>query len=65
LKIEERIYLVHLAHATLMVEQLDRLQSDDPERYGPMAGRIQPLLAIQLAEMSKKFIRSRRARGDI
>ena len=61
LMVQQRIYLNHLAHAVLMEEELDRLRSEAPERYGPIAERIIPLLAIQMAEMSKKFVRARRA----
>jgi glycosyltransferase involved in cell wall biosynthesis len=63
--IEERIYLNHLAHATLMEEELDRMQAERPERYGPIAKRIKPLLAIQLAEMSKKLVRVSRESGTL
>jgi hypothetical protein len=51
--IEERIYLGHLAHATLMLEEIDRLIAETPERYASLATRIVPLMNIQLAEMSK------------
>ena len=63
-EIEERGYVIHLAHATLMEEELDRLRGEEPERYGPVAELIMPLLAIQMAEMSKKLVRSRRTHGD-
>jgi glycosyltransferase involved in cell wall biosynthesis len=61
-KLDERIYLGHLAHATLMEEELNRLCNEEPERYAPVASRIIPLLNVQLAEMSKKLVRSLRAR---
>ena len=57
---EQRAFLNHLAHAVLMEEILDNLRAASPERYGAMAARILPLLAIQMAEMSKKLVRSRR-----
>jgi glycosyltransferase involved in cell wall biosynthesis len=60
-KLEQRIFLNHLAHAVLMEEELDRLRAEAPERYGPIAERIMPLLTIQMAEMSKKLVRVRRA----
>ncbi|MFZ3353824.1 MAG: glycosyltransferase family 2 protein [Xanthobacteraceae bacterium] len=63
--IEERIYLNHLAHATFMEEELDRLQVEDPERYCPVAARIKPLLNIQLSEMAKKLVRVSRQSGSI
>jgi len=63
--IEERIYLGHLAHATLMLEQLDILISEAPDRYSALAERIVPLLNIQLAEMSKKLVRVSRQYGTL
>ena len=64
-RIQERIYLNHLAHATLMEEELDRQRLADPERYNEMAERIKPLLNIQLAEMAKKLVRISRESGTI
>jgi glycosyltransferase involved in cell wall biosynthesis len=64
-KIEERIFLGHLAHAVLMEEELSRLSAEAPERYGPIAERIMPLLAIQQAEMAKKLIRVSRQFGTL
>lgn len=64
-KIDERIYLVHLAHATLQEEELNRLLNEDSGRYAPVAARIIPLLAIQLAEMSKKLVRISRTSGTL
>jgi glycosyltransferase involved in cell wall biosynthesis len=58
--IEESIYLNHLAHGVLMEEILDRLRGEMPERYGQIAKRLLPLVTIQLAEVSKKLVRSRR-----
>jgi len=63
--IEERIYMGHLAHATLMQEELNRLQIEAPERYRPVAERIMPLLNIQLAEMAKKLVRVSRTAGTL
>ena len=63
--IEERIYLGHLAHATLMLEEIDRLIGEAPERYTPVAQRIGPLLNIQLAEMAKKLVRVSRQYGTL
>ena len=62
--IEEGAFLNHLAHAVLMEEILDQLRVEAPERYGPMAGRIIPLLNVQMAEMSKKLVRSRRTHSE-
>jgi glycosyltransferase involved in cell wall biosynthesis len=61
--IEERMHLGHLAHAVLMEEVLIRLASEDPERYDPVAGRILPLLNVQMAEMGKKLVRVSREEG--
>jgi len=62
--IEEGAYLNHLAHAVLMEEILDRLRSEALEQYGPIAARIIPLLNIQMAEMAKKLVRSRRTYNE-
>jgi glycosyltransferase involved in cell wall biosynthesis len=61
LEVEERIYLNHLSHAVLMDEVIQRLCSEAPARYGPIATRILPLLTIQIVEMSKKLVRVHRA----
>jgi glycosyltransferase involved in cell wall biosynthesis len=63
--IEERIYIGHLAHAVLMEEELDRLRSEEAERYKSIADRILPLLAVQMAEMSKKLVRVSRTSGTL
>ena len=60
LEIEERIYDSHLAHALLMEEVLLRLQAQEPGRYVSVATKILPLLQIQLAEMAKKLVRTKR-----
>jgi glycosyltransferase involved in cell wall biosynthesis len=62
--IEERAFLNHLAHAVLMDEVLDKLRVEAPDRYGPIAERIMPLLTIQMVEMSKKLVRSRRTHSE-
>jgi glycosyltransferase involved in cell wall biosynthesis len=59
---EERIHLNHLVHAVLMEEMLDRLRIEEPERYKSIADRILPLLAIHMAERSRKLVRERRTR---
>ena len=64
-KIEERIFLAHLAHAVLMEEELIRLCAEAPKRYVPVAERIMPLLTIQQAEMAKKLIRVSRQFGTL
>jgi glycosyltransferase involved in cell wall biosynthesis len=63
--IEERMYIGHIAHATLMTEVLDQLHSEEPERYGPVVQRIMPLLKIQLAETAKKLARLSRRSGTL
>jgi glycosyltransferase involved in cell wall biosynthesis len=55
----ERILYVHLAHALFMREQLDQLRVRMPERHAELEPRIAPLLAIQIAEMAKKFVQAR------
>jgi hypothetical protein len=55
----ERIFYVHLAHALFMQEELTRLAVTQPNRYSELAARISPLVAIQTAEMAKKFVRTR------
>jgi glycosyltransferase involved in cell wall biosynthesis len=62
--IEESAFLNHLAHAVKMEEILDQLSGEAPERYGTIAGRMIPLLNVQMAEVAKKLVRSRRARGE-
>jgi len=63
--VEERIFLGHLAHATLMSDELDRLVAEEPERYMGLAERIVPLLNFQLAEMAKKLVRASRTSGTL
>jgi hypothetical protein len=63
--VEERIFMQHIAHATLMQEVLERLSTEQPDRYGPTANRIMPLLAVQLAEMAKKLARVSRQSGTL
>lgn len=63
--LEERMLIAHMAHATLMEEELNRLRTEMPARYGPIAERITPLLAIQLSEMAKKLARVSRRSGTL
>jgi glycosyltransferase involved in cell wall biosynthesis len=63
--IEEHMFISHLAHATLMEEELDRLRNEEPRRYAPIAERIMPLLAIQQSEMGKKLARLSRHSGTL
>ena len=63
--LEERMLIGHIAHATLMEEEIDRLRNEQPERYRSVAQRIMPLLAIQQAEMAKKLARVSRQSGTL
>lgn len=63
--IEERMLISHIAHATLMEEEIDRLRGEEPQRYSSVAERIMPLIAIQLSEMAKKLARVSRRSGTL
>jgi glycosyltransferase involved in cell wall biosynthesis len=63
--IEERTHLVHLAHAVLMEEEIDRLRAEAPQRYQPVAQLILPLLKTQMAERAKKLVRVSRKGGAL
>lgn len=56
---EEHIFYLHLAHALFMDDELTRLKASNPERFGPIAERIEPLLAIQKTETARKLVRAR------
>ena len=55
----ERIHFVHVAHAVLMREELERLRHSRPERYAELAPTIGALLNIQTVERAKKLVRAR------
>jgi glycosyltransferase involved in cell wall biosynthesis len=55
----DRIFYGHVAHAVVMMEELDRLSETMPARYAELAPRIGPLLTIQVVEMAKKLVRNR------
>lgn len=59
LEVRDRIFYQHIAHAVVMLEELDRLNVTMPERYRELAPRIGPLLTIQAVEMAKKMVRNR------
>jgi glycosyltransferase involved in cell wall biosynthesis len=59
LRTNERIFYNHLAHAVVMLEEMDRLNALRPDRYRELAPKIVPLLSIQAVEMAKKLVRSR------
>jgi glycosyltransferase involved in cell wall biosynthesis len=63
--LEERMYIGHLAHALLMEEELERLRAEAPERYGPTAEWIMPLLHVQIATMAKRLVRVSRESGTL
>jgi len=56
---DERIYYSHLAHAIVMHEQLDQLNTTMPSRYKELALKIDPLITIQTVEMAKKLVGTR------
>jgi glycosyltransferase involved in cell wall biosynthesis len=55
----DRIFYGHIAHAVVMLEELDRLSETMPARYRELAPQIGPLLTIQTVEMAKKLVRNR------
>jgi glycosyltransferase involved in cell wall biosynthesis len=61
LRIHERIYHGHLAHAVTMLQELDRAATIVPERHVQLAPTIGPLLTIQTVEMAKKLVATRKA----
>ena len=56
----DRSVTTHLKHAIFFDEELDRLRSRSPQKYAAVANRIQPLVGIQIAEMSRKLVRNRK-----
>jgi glycosyltransferase involved in cell wall biosynthesis len=61
----DRIFYGHIAHAVVMMEQLDRLSLTMPGRYAELAPRIGPLLTTQAVEMAKKMVRNRAAMQEL
>ena len=57
--IHERMFFLHLAHALFMQDELARLASLRPDRHAELTPRISPLIAIQITEMARKFLRAR------
>jgi hypothetical protein len=55
---EEDRYL-HLAHALLMISELDRLAQSDPSRFGDIELRIRPLLTALACERTKQMVDAR------
>ncbi len=50
----------HLAHAVFFDEELDRVGAESPQRFGVVANKIRPLVAVQITEMARKLVRNRR-----
>lgn len=59
LEVRDRIFYGHIAHAVVMMDELDRLSETMPDRYREIAPAIRPLLTIQAVEMAKKLVRNR------
>jgi len=56
---EEHMFYLHLAHSLLMDDEMLRLRDANPQRYGAIADRIRPLLAVQRTEMARKLVKAR------
>ena len=65
LTVRDRIFYGHIAHAVVMMEQLDQLGLTMPDRYAELAPRIAPLLTIQAVEMAKKMVHNRIAMQEL
>lgn len=63
--VEEQMQYLHLAHAVLMDQEIDRLRGADPVRFAAVARDIRPLLAIQRAERACKLVAARIALHDL
>jgi glycosyltransferase involved in cell wall biosynthesis len=59
LEVRDRIFYGHIAHAIVMLEELDQLSLKMPDRYRELAPHIGPLLTIQVVEMARKMVRNR------
>jgi glycosyltransferase involved in cell wall biosynthesis len=55
---EEDRYL-HLAHALLMISELERLRQSDPSRYADIERRIRPLLTASVYETASQMVEAR------
>ena len=55
---DEHIHYVHLAHSLRMDDELIRLSDSDPNRFGPIAQRIRPLLAVQQTTMAHRLVKT-------
>jgi glycosyltransferase involved in cell wall biosynthesis len=61
--IEDRY--IHLAHAFLMISELERLVQSDPSRYGDIERRIRPLLNALVHERAQQMVDARRQLHDM
>ena len=55
---EEDRYL-HLAHALLMISELERLRQSDPSRFADVELRIRPLLTAMVQERARQMVEAR------
>jgi glycosyltransferase involved in cell wall biosynthesis len=60
-----RAFTNHLKQAIFFDEELDRLRAEAPQRYAEIAGRIRPLVGIQITEMARKLVRSHKELYDL
>jgi glycosyltransferase involved in cell wall biosynthesis len=61
----DRSLTTHVKHAIFFDEELDRLRSESPNRYAAIANRIQPLVGVQITEMTRKLVRNRKELHDL
>jgi hypothetical protein len=59
LLIELEMYSVHVLHSVEMANELERRREADPSRFGGLASRILPLLAVQRGQMAAKLAATR------
>jgi len=50
----------HLVRRVFFDEELDRVGAESPQRFGVVANKIRPLVAVQITEMARKLVRNRR-----
>jgi hypothetical protein len=56
----ERSWKNHLAHAIFFDEEIDRLREISSERFATLANRIRPLVQMQITEMGRKLVKTRK-----
>jgi hypothetical protein len=59
LMFECEIFCNHIEYSLMMEAELDRANQENPERFGEIARRIKPLVAVQTSEMARKLVRTR------